>query len=354
MTKSLIMSFLFRIFEICLVFLQNKEGYMRAIIPVAGIGSRLRPHTFTVPKVLLNVGGKPVLGHILDDLTEQGITDCTIVVGYRGDLVEEYVTNNFSLNCTFVTQEERKGLGHSIWIAKETIRDDEPLLIILGDTVFDLDMKSFCSNEHSALGVKYVDDPRRFGVAVTDIQGSITKLVEKPDTPISHLALVGMYFIKNPRLLKQCLDTLIADDIRTRGEYQLTDALQLMMDAGERFVPHTIEGWYDCGKPETLLSTNRHILSKKPKSRPIGDSIIIPPVYIADTAVIERSIIGPYATIAANAHVVESIVQDSIVSFGAQVKQSLLKESIIGNNALIAGRFRKLNAGDSTEIDFAQ
>lgn len=323
---------------------------MKAIIPVAGVGSRLRPHTYTLPKVLLNVAGKPILGHILEELRNQGVRECSIIVGYMGDLVEEYVRRNFDLDVTFITQEERKGLGHSIWLARQTF-DEEPILIILGDTIFEVDLSSIKNSSTSALGVKEVDDPRRFGVAEVNEQGIITRLVEKPEVPTTNLALVGLYYITNPMLLASSLENLIDQDIRTRGEYQLTDALQIMIDKGEQFKTFGVEGWYDCGKSETLLSTNRYLLERQSTERKFSDAVVIPPVYISPNATIQRSVVGPNATIADDAVVVDSIVRDSIIGDGATVQQSLLENSIIGNNAAVRGQFLRANVGDSSAID---
>jgi glucose-1-phosphate thymidylyltransferase len=326
---------------------------MRAIIPVAGVGSRLRPHTYTLPKVLLNVAGKPILGHILDELVQQGFAEATIITGYLKELVEEYITKNYSLKCDFVEQSQLKGLGHALWLARHTFRD-EPMFIILGDTIFDVGLANVLQSEHSSLGVKTVDDPRRFGVVEMDADGKfVAKLVEKPEVPPTHLAIVGLYYIKKPLLLAECLDYIVSNDIRTRGEYQLTDALQRMIDSGERFTTFSVEGWYDCGKPETMLATNRYLLERKPLARECVDTIVIPPVYISPTAVVERSVIGPYATIAEGAMVLNSIVRDSIISDYATVDQSMLDRSIVGNNAQVRGNFRRINVGDSSEVDFS-
>jgi len=231
---------------------------MRAIIPVAGAGSRLRPHTFTLPKVLLNVGGKPIVGHILDRIIENGFDEATIIVGYLGDMIKDYVVKHYSIKIDFVEQEERLGLGHAIYLTRHTVSDD-PILIILGDTIFDVDLRAIMHSENSILGVKEVDDPRRFGVAELE-NGVIRRLVEKPEDPRSNLALVGIYYIKHPNVLMECLRDEIKGNIRTRGEFQLTDALQMMIERGERMTTFGIEGWFDCGKPETLLETNRHLL----------------------------------------------------------------------------------------------
>jgi len=323
---------------------------MKAIIPLAGVGTRLRPHTYTLPKVLLNVAGKPILGHILDALQQHNIDEATIIVGYMGDLVEDYVRRNYSMNVTFIYQEERLGLGHSIWIAREQITDNEPLLIILGDTIFDVDLSLATNSRFSTLGVKSVDDPRRFGVVELE-KGFISRLIEKPENPTTNLALVGLYFINNPKLLVESLQTLIDNNIRTRDEYQLTDALQMMIDKGEKFTTFPVEGWYDCGKPETLLSTNRYLLDGKSTYKTPEGAVIIPPAFVAENAIVERSVIGPYTTVASGATVIDSVVRDSIISDGATVTASTLEQSIIGNNAIVKGKFSRLNVGDSSEID---
>ncbi len=327
---------------------------MRAVIPVAGIGTRLRPHTHTLPKVLLNVAGKPILGHILDKLVEREIRDCTIVVGYMADKVEKYVRGSYDLNVTFVEQKDRQGLGHSIWTARETF-DDEPLLIILGDTIFDVDFAPVLARDVSSLGVKHVDDPRRFGVAETNADGVVTKLIEKPEVPTSNLALVGLYYVRETRLLMESLNHIIDQNIRTRGEYQLTDALQVMIDRGAQFDTFGVDGWYDCGKPETLLATNRHLLEQQKNSgaQPEG-CIICPPSYVAPSAQISHSVIGPYATVADGAIVENSIIRNSIVGSDARVQSVVLDESIIGNKAFLRGGANRLNVGDSSEIDFSR
>lgn len=327
---------------------------MHAIIPVAGVGTRLRPHTYTLPKVLLNVAGKPILGHIIDKLVTDGITSATIVVGYMGNLVEDYVrTHHKSLKADFVVQDEQLGLGHSIWTARNSFPKDadEPLFIILGDTIFDVDLRPVLRSKFSALGVKHVEDPRRFGVAELS-GGYITKLIEKPEKPTSNLAVVGLYFIRNPKMLLQCLDEMVTKDLRNKGEYQLTDALQMMIDRGERIVTFSVDGWYDCGKTETVLSTNRHLLMRSGKNREIVGVVTIPPVYIASSAEISNSIIGPYATIGEHAQVHDAIIRNSIIGDESSVDGVLLDNSIVGNNANVKGAFKRVNAGDSSEIGF--
>ncbi len=324
---------------------------MRAVIPVAGIGTRLKPHTYTTPKVLLNVGGKPMLGHILDKLLEEKVHKATFVIGHLGNQIKDYVESEYpSIKADFIEQKKMEGLGHAIYTAIPTF-DDKEIFIILGDTVFDVYLKDVFKNKQSALGVKKVDDPARFGVAVLE-NGFIKKLVEKPTTPISNLALVGLYYIANSDVLIKSLNKLVEKDIRTKGELQLTDALQMMLDDGEKMKTFDVDGWYDCGKPETLLSTNKFLLDKKSSSRKFENAVIISPSYIADDAKIDNSVIGPYATIDKGCIIKESVIKNSIVGANSQVSKAMLSGSIIGNNTVVKGAFKRLNIGDSTEIDF--
>ena len=329
----------------------NGEYYLRAIIPAAGFGTRLKPHTYSLPKVLLNVGGKPILGHIIDKLLEEGITKATFVIGYLGEKIVQYVKKEYpKLSSSFIEQEIALGLGHAIQTAVPTF-DDEEIFIILGDTIFDVNLKSVFANKISALGVKTVNDPSRFGVAVCE-DGRIVKLIEKPRDLISKLALVGLYYITNSKLLVESLNELFQNNIKTNGEFQLTDALQIMIEKGEYFSTFNVDGWYDCGKPETLLSTNRYILSKSGTNRRIENVLINDPVFISESAFIRNSVIGPFATISDNCEISSSIICNSIVSSGAKIDKAMLENSIIGNNAVVRSHYRKLNTGDSSEIEF--
>jgi glucose-1-phosphate thymidylyltransferase len=322
---------------------------MKAIIPVAGVGSRLRPHTFSQPKVLLNVAGKPIIGHIMDKLIESGINEAVIIVGYLGEMIEEYLTRNYSIKLTFVTQSEQLGLAHAIHMCRPHIDEDEPLFIILGDTIFDVDLKPVLGGGVSTLGVKQVADPRRFGVAVTE-GDTIVRLVEKPDQPVSNLAIVGLYFLRQAGSLFRSIAHIIDGDIRTKGEYQLTDALQHMIEGGERVTIFPVQGWYDCGKPETLLATNEVLLCRMPASRQLPGCIINHPVFIAESATVTNSIIGPNATIAEDAVITDSIIRNSIIGEKSQVSDIMLDRSIVGNNATLSGMGHEVNIGDFSEI----
>jgi len=331
---------------------------LKAIVPVAGIGTRLRPHTHTAPKVLLPVAGKPILGHILDELTRLGIEEATFIIGYKGDMIRDYVQKTVRFRTNFVQQAEMLGLGHAVSLAKPFHYDDERVLIVLGDTIFKADLKAVFERDESALGVKQVGDPRRFGVVELDSMGLVRRLVEKPDSPPSNLALVGIYYLKNPRLLFDCLDENIAANHRTKGEFQLTDALQLMIDRGEHMRVFLVEGWYDCGKPETMLLTNRDLLDQKihdseEYARVVArypGSVIIPPVAISEKVRMKNCIVGPYVSVSAGTCLRSCIVRNSIIGEDAEVAEIVLESSIISDHAKVIGTHTRLNVGDSSEI----
>lgn len=325
---------------------------MKVIIPVAGMGTRLRPHTHTMPKALVQVAGKPILGHILDAIVPLGVRDVVLVTGAMGERVEEYVAAAYpNLRPCYVRQEETKGIGHAIWLTRECA-ENGPTLIVLGDTVVTADFGLLVRGPRTLIGVKEVENPRVFGVVEVEGGDRVVSLVEKPDVPPSNLAIVGLYFIANTTLLFQCLSDLVERDIRTKGEYQLTDALKMMLERGEEMRTFPVEGWHDCGRPETLLETNRFLLTRSAANNvKIPGSIVIPPVSIDPTAVIERSVVGPYASVAARSVIRDSIVRDCILNADAKVECSLLDRSLIGEHAVVRGTFQRLNVGDSSEIE---
>ncbi|KPK78577.1 MAG: nucleotidyl transferase [candidate division Zixibacteria bacterium SM23_73] len=324
---------------------------MKVIIPVAGIGTRLRPHTHTAPKGLLHVAGKPILGHILDALKQVKIDEAIFIIGFMGEQIVEYVRKNYKFKSKFIQQKELKGLGYAIHLASQEIKNNEPVLIVLGDTIFETDLSPVLKGEFDALGTKKVEDPRRFGIVEME-KGFAKKLVEKPDKPTSNQAVVGVYYIKSTEMFKQSLEEMIKKRIMTKNEYQLTDALQLMIDKGIKFKTFEITGWHDCGKPETLLQTNRHLLSKIESTRELRGSVVIPPIFVSRSAKVKNSILGPYVSVADKAVIQNSIMKNSIISEQAEVKNCLLDSSLIGNNAEVNGVFDKLNVGDSSEIGY--
>jgi len=322
---------------------------MRAVIPAAGIGKRLRPHTLNVPKVMINLAGRRLIGHVLDAVESAGVDSVSIIVGYKGEQVEEYVNRYYShLRLDFPYQAERKGLGHAVL---EGLEDkDESVLILLGDTVFDVNFKAFVKNKNNALAVVKVDDPRRFGVAEVDAGNRIQRLVEKPDKPKSDLALAGMYFIKDQRVLKAAIEKLIRDDIRTRGEYQLTDALQMMIENGETFEAVEINGWYDCGTKESLLDSHRFLLNHHLSTEHSKGAIIHPPVFIHSEAQVKDCVIGPNVTIDKGADIQGAILEETIVGKGAVIRNMILRDSLIGDQAVVESGKHVVNVGDYSEL----
>ena len=322
---------------------------MRAVIPAAGIGKRLRPHTLNVPKVMINLAGRRLIGHVLEAVESAGVDSVSIIVGYKGEQVEEYVNRFYShLRLDFPYQAERKGLGHAVLEGLEDKEDG--VLIILGDTVFDVDFKQFVGNKNNAIAVVKVDDPRRFGVAEIDANHRISKLVEKPEKPKSDLALAGMYYIQDQRVLKSAIEKLIADDVKTRGEYQLTDALQLMIENGEHIQAVEINGWYDCGTKESLLDSHRFLLKHHLSTEHSNGSIIHPPVFIHEEAKVSDSVIGPNVTIDKGAEISGAILTETIVGKGAVIKNMILSHSLIGDHALVESQKRVVNVGDYSEL----
>jgi glucose-1-phosphate thymidylyltransferase len=323
-----------------------------AIIPVAGVGTRLRPHTHTLPKVLLHVAGKPILAHILDDLCGLGVRRAILIVGYMGDLVREYVDAHYQqLEVTYIEQPERQGLGHAVSLA-EPYAGEGPVLIILGDTIFEADLQPVLAGGVNSIGVKEVDDPRRFGIVELGADGHVTRLVEKPEQPASNLAITGIYYFTCGRPLFEALRELQRRDLRTKGEFQLTDAMQLLVSHGEVITTFPVAGWYDCGQTETLLETNRVLLEKQACGSAIAGSVVHPPVCVADGATIENCILGPHVTIAAGAQLRNAVVRDSIINEHATVEDIMLESSVVGENAVVRGGYRRVNVGDSSEVHF--
>lgn len=310
----------------------------------------MRPHTYTKPKPLVSVAGKPVLGHILDKLTGLDIEEIIFIVGYLGDQIRDYVGANYAFPSRYIEQSELKGQAHAIYLAKEHIRG--PVLIIFVDTIFETDL-SVLEDEQAGgvIYVKEVEDPRRFGVVITE-NGWITRLVEKPSSPVSNLAVIGLYYVKDSHLLLDCIAELIQKDIKTQGEYFLADAFQLMIDRGARFRARTVEVWEDCGKPETVLHTNRYLLEHGGAQEiATENSVLIPPVYVENTAVIKDSVVGPYVSVAGGATIVRSILSDSIINECAHIEDANLRQSLIGKDAYVRGSAQRLNVGDSSQVD---
>ena len=332
---------------------------MKVLIPVAGVGTRLRPHTYTQPKPLMPVAGKPIICFIVDKLVEAGIKDFVFIIGHLGDKVRSFIEETYpELQTEFVYQAQRKGSAHAVWTAKEVFEDEDEIFIAFGDSIFDADLQQMLDCPHSCIGVKKVADPREFGVAEFGEDGRVTRLVEKPKIPKSNMAIVGLYKVCEVPALIRATEYLVQNEIRTVGEFQLTDALQHMLEKGTHFQAIPVQNWFDCGRKEVLLETNamlldqRGIASSERELAVFENTIFIHPVAVGNNCNIAHSIIGPHVTIGDNAHIHRSIVKNSIIGNFAALEDVVLRHSVIGSDASIRGMDLNLNIGDNTEIDF--
>lgn len=327
---------------------------MKAIIPVAGAGTKLRPHTYTQPKALIPLAGKTILSIIIDQLKESGIRDFIFIIGYLGDKIQDYVNQHYpDLTCHFVTQNERHGTGHAIGLTRQVVGSDE-ILVVLGDTIAEYDVKEIMASPYSMLGVKRVDDPRNFGVAEIEEDGFISRVVEKPAIPKSNMALVGVYKIKETNILFDCLHKILGTKTGYE-EFSLTEALECMIQQGARFQSFKVNNWFDCGKKESLLESNAILLKKFGGSiedtSPYQNSIFIPPVSIGAGCIIKNSVIGPNVAIAEHSTIEKAIIRDSIIGAYSNIHEIVLGQSLIGSDAEVKGASRNLNIGDNTAID---
>lgn len=330
---------------------------MKAIIPVAGAGTKLRPHTYTQPKALIPLAGKTILSLIVDQLHEAGIKDFIFIIGYLGEKIQKYVEKEYpELNCSFVQQNERFGIGHAINLTRELVAGEE-VIIVLGDTIADYDVKEIIDSPVSMLGIKKVDDPRNFGVAEINETGLITRVVEKPSIPKSNMALVGVYKIKETEFMFSCLEKLIVTNEKGYEEFSLTDALECMMQRGAKFQSFKVTNWFDCGKKETLLESNATLLKKfggnVSDNHTFENTIIIPPVTIAPGCEIKNSVIGPNVAIGEYTKLNHAIIKDSIIGSYSDLFEIVLSKSLIGSDAEVRGVNRSLNIGDNTAIDLS-
>jgi len=331
---------------------------MNVIIPLAGFGKRMRPHTWSKPKPLLNVAGKPVLGHILDKLADLDVEvdELVFIVGWLGEQIQEYYeASGYGYPARSVIQTELLGQAHAIWLARENLHG--PVLIIFVDTVFEADLSGLeASGLDGVLYVKEVEDPRRFGVTVLGDDGLVTRIVEKPDSVENRLAVIGAYYVRDSGWLLRAIEELMDRNLQTKGEFYLADAFTLMIEQGARIGVREVSVWEDCGTPQSVLQTNRYLLDHGRDNGSVArvtDTVLIPPVYIDPSAQVERAIIGPYVTIAENSVIKQSIIRNSIIDEGAYIDDTTLDRSLIGKDAIVRGRFRVLNVGDSSRLHFA-
>lgn len=324
---------------------------MKLVIPMAGFGSRMRPHTWTRPKPLLPVAGKPMLAHILERFRALPIQEYVFISGWLGEQAENYVHETYDLPAHFVKQEEMLGQAHALWLAREHMQG--PLFMLFVDTLFDdVDFSNLDAGDaDGVIFTKEVEDPRRFGVVETDSSERAQRLVEKPDSVTNKKALIGLYYFRDGAWLARACESLMEKRIQTKGEYYLADAVNLMIKEGANFQVRTVGVWQDTGKPETTFITHRYLLEHgcdNSFDTPRPGVSIIPPVYIHPEAVIETSVIGPHVSVGKGARISNSILRDCIVDEDTKIEAEILEESLIGRWVSLSGKFRKLNIGDSS------
>jgi glucose-1-phosphate thymidylyltransferase len=322
---------------------------LEVIIPAAGAGKRLRPHSHSVPKPLIHVAGKPILGHILDEVEKLKPGKIYPVIGHKASLMVEYIGNRTKGLYDPVYQPEPKGIGHAVWLAGQKLSGG-PLLVILGDTIFRTDLKAVIKKRKNAIAVKSVDDPSRFGVVEVS-SGRITKVTEKPKRPRSNLAIVGIYYIEDSLVLLDELGKLVSSGRSTKGEFQFTDGLSGMIRRGLRLGTFTVAGWYDCGTVPATLDANTDLLTLQGgNSRRLKGSVVIEPSFVDEKAKVERSVIGPHASVAPGALISGSVIESSIIEENARISNAILKRSIVGRSATIEGKAASLNISELSEL----
>ena len=324
---------------------------MDVIFPVAGLGTRLRPQTWSKPKPLVSVAGKPMFEHVIDRLLPSEPSKLVFITGYLGDQIEQWARETYpDLELAFVEQPEMLGQTDAIVRVRDICRDDA--LILFPDALFEADFGVLDNLEaDGVIFTNVVEDPSALGVTLLDDNGYITKLIEKPSEPISNQATVGIYYIKQMERLYAAIDEQMARGIKTKNEYFIADALQIRIDQGSKFITSNIDVWEDCGNADALLQTNRYLLGHNPPSpaqRP--GSVIIPPSFVDQTATLEHAIVGPHASIGPGAIIANAVVRDSIVEANAFVSGVVLEHSVIGRSASVAGEPSQFNVGDASKV----
>jgi glucose-1-phosphate thymidylyltransferase len=335
---------------------------MKVIVPMAGRGSRLRPHTLTVPKPLVPVGGKPIVHRLVEDIAavcSEPIEEIAFVIGDFGKEIEDElikVAEKLGAKGSIFYQDKPLGTAHAVLCAKELL--DGPVVVAFADTLFKADFK-IDPNADGILWVKQIEDPSAFGVVQLNENDEIIDFVEKPQTYVSDLAMIGIYYFKQGEDLKKELEYLIDNDVIKGGEYQLPDALRRLTEAGKKFKPGKVTEWLDCGNKLVTVYTNQRVLEfdyekKTPMIHPTSklvNSIIIPPCYIGEKVVLENSIVGPHVSLGKGSVVTNSIIKNSILQNYSTILNGNIKNSMIGNHAKYHGLARDLSLSDYSIID---
>lgn len=333
---------------------------MRIIVPMAGMGKRMRPHTLTVPKPLLPVAGKPIVQRLVEDIAKvcnEPVEEVAFIIGPTfGKEVEKMlvdVAGEMGAKGSIWYQEEALGTAHAIMCAAPVITGK--VVVAFADTLFKADFKMDTSAE-GIIWVQKIDDPRAFGVVKLNDDGHITDFVEKPQTFVSDLAIIGIYYFRDGDFLKSELQYLLDNNIRDKGEYQLTNALENMKNKGVKFAPGKVTEWLDCGNKDATVYTNQRVLEfNRDNAALIGkhqneNSIIIPPCFIGDGVIVKNSVIGPHVSLGNNTIVENSVIKNSIVQTNARLCDAVINNAMIGNYAAFCGKAADLSIGDYNSI----
>jgi glucose-1-phosphate thymidylyltransferase len=330
---------------------------MKIIIPMAGMGKRMRPHTLTIPKPLIPVGGKPIVQRLVEDLAatvEDKVEEVAFIIGPTfGKEVEKNliaIAEKIGAKGTIYYQEKAEGTAHAVYCAEPSLTGN--VLIAFADTLFKTDYK-VKTDADGVIFVQPLDDPSAFGVVKLDADGCITEFIEKPAVFVSDLTIIGIYYIKDAEWLKKEIKYLLDNDIREKGEYQLTNALEYMKKNGGRFFPGKVEEWLDCGNKDATVFTNQRVLELKKgkeqlvsKSLKAVNSVIVEPCYIGENVIIENSVIGPHVSIGENTKISGSVISNSIIQTNAVVQNKIIHNSMIGNFVELKGKKDDLSIGD--------
>ena len=329
---------------------------MNIIVPMAGMGKRMRPHTLTVPKPLIPVAGKPIVQWLIEDIVKicgEGVNEVAFVIGRFGEEVEKNlldIAKQVGAQGKIYYQDEPLGTAHAILCAKESLKGN--VSVVFADTLFKADF-TLDRSKDAIIWVQKIDDPRQFGVVKVNSDGVITEFIEKPQEFVSDLAIIGIYYFKDGEYLREELQSLLDNDIKEKGEFQLTNAMENMKNKGYKFVPGKVEEWLDCGNKNSTVYTNQRMLEIKKNqvqlihpSAKNNNSVIIEPCYLGEGVELNNSVVGPHVSLGKGTKVNGTIISNSIVQNNTVINQSNISNSMLGSHVVYSGKAEDLSIGD--------